>query len=300
MDTAASDLINRLAALEAENAALRSQLQSCEQSCAVLQAEVIELRQRGQVSSNAEVLVNRSAKAVNVISSGEALKRSLDLLSTDPDLDNMVGHVLTAIAHQFQSPLTEYWSQDEHTAYVERIYWKGQILDRAAIRHVFPCHVGLEGFKVPPAMIDGLPLRQRKKTIVYDDHSVNPFTKDLPWVISVLLVQGLPKEINVPLFLQDTTIGALTIHLPQDYQFTTEQIELAQALGHQVTLVAEMQRLAEAAKQAAISHERELAAQERAAELAKANESLQRSLNQLANDRNLESFLGRVLQEAIR
>ncbi len=42
------------------------------------------------------------------------------------------------------------------------------------------------------------------------------------------------------------------------------------------------------------------AEQNRAAELAKANDALQRSLNRLASDRSLESFLRRILQEAIQ
>ncbi len=76
--------------------------------------------------------------------------------------------------------------------------------------------------------------------------------------------------------------------------------ETVQALAHQASLALETQRLAEQAKQAAIAREQEKAAQARADELAKANDALQRSLNQLSSDRSLESFLARVLQEAIQ
>lgn len=300
MDIAPSSLHDRLAALETENLELRSRLQACEQSYAVLQAEVSELRRREQQLQYTGASTHSVNRTKEKTVASDVLKRSLDLLATDPDPDKFVGYVLTAIAQQFHSPLTEYWSQDDHTAYIELVYWEGHILDRTAIAQRFPCHVGLEGFKVPPEMIGSVPLRQRKNPIFYEDHSTNPFTKELAWVTQELVPRGLIKEVNVPLFLGETTIGALTIHLHRDDQFTFEQVELAQALSHQVTLAVEMRQLSAEVKQAAIAREREWAAYNRAAELAKANESLQRSLNQLASDRNLESFLAQVIQEAIQ
>ncbi|MEB3335923.1 MAG: GAF domain-containing protein [Leptolyngbyaceae bacterium] len=298
MDAVPSLLLDRLSALEAENAALRSRLQSCEESYALLQAEAIERQRQRQVATSSQMLASPiSVSPIAISSTNDVLQRSLELLSTDPDLDNFVGHVLTAIAHQFQSPLTEYWSQNEHTAYVEQLYLDGRILDRTEIAQTLPYHAGLEGFRVPAEMINGVPLCQRKNPIFYEDHSSSPFTKDLPWVARALLPWGLLKEINVPLFLGDTTIGALTIHLPRDYQFTTEQVELAQALAHQVTLAAEMQRLAAESKQAAIACEREQAAQERAAEFAKANAVLHRNLSWLAREKDLVHFLEQTLLE---
>lgn len=291
---------DRLFALEAENAELRSRLQVCEQSYALLQAEIAELRQHSQ----GPAMVATPAGFVERASANQVLKKSLDLLATEPDLNKFVGHVLTAIAQQFHSPLTEYWSQDEQTAYVELIYWEGRILDRVAIAQTFPCHAGLVGFQVPPAMIDNVPLCQRKKPIVYDDHSTNPFTQNLPWVIQELVPRSLLKEINVPLFLGETTIGALTIHVPREHQFHAEQVELAQSLAHQVTLAAEMGRLAEAAQQTALAklnavlaQEREQAALERVAEFAKANTVLQRSLTWLAREKDLTRFLKQTLLE---
>ena len=53
--------------------------------------------------------------------------------------------------------------------------------------------------------------------------------------------------------------------------------------------------------EAALAREQEQAAQERAAKLARANESLiRRSLDQLPTDRNLDAFLGHILREAIQ
>lgn len=293
MTTQPFDGIDRLSALEQENALIKSRLQTCEQSYALLQAELFQLQQQQEMPRFSSPALGNP----NWTISSDVCKRSLDLLATDPDLNNFVGHVLTAIAQQFQSPLTEYWSHDEHTAYVELIYWQGQILDRAAIATVFPCHAGLEGFRVPLGLIEEVPLSQRKKTIVFENHGTNPFTKDLQWVTHELIPQGLPKEINVPLFWGDTTMGALTIHVHQDHQFTPEQVVLAQSLAHQVTLAVQLQRLAAEAQQVAVARTRERAAQERLLEMTKANQSLQRSLEHLTRDANLDGFLGHVLME---
>jgi signal transduction histidine kinase len=72
--------------------------------------------------------------------------------------------------------------------------------------------------------------------------------------------------------------------------------ETVQALAHQASLALESQRLAERAKLAAIAQEQERAASERAAELAKANEALKRSLTMLALEPSLDKLLGYVLQ----
>ncbi|MDV2997052.1 MAG: hypothetical protein N4J56_006757 [Chroococcidiopsis sp. SAG 2025] len=85
--------------------------------------------------------------------------------------------------------------------------------------------------------------------------------------------------------------------------FTPEELELAQALAHQATLAIKLTRLAEEAKLAALAKlneviacEREKAAQERAAQLAKANEALKGSLTMLALEPSLDKLLGYVLQ----
>lgn len=227
------------------------------------------------IAQQAALLQAEQARSAELAKVNEALKQSLDVLATEPELEKFVGHVLKAIAHQFQSPLTEYWYHLEDTAYIALINWQGRILDRVAIAQTFPSHAGLNGFKVPPELIGCESLQQRKQEVVYDDYSTNPFVKNLAWVVVELIPRGLIKEINVPLVLGDTCIGSLSIHLPRDHAFTEEQLELAQALGHQVTLAVQLTQLAEEAKQVAITREQEKAASARAAELAKINEVLQ-------------------------
>jgi signal transduction histidine kinase len=77
---------------------------------------------------------------------------------------------------------------------------------------------------------------------------------------------------------------------------TTEETELAHALANQAILALELTRLAEEAKQAAIAREQEKAAQARAEELAKANAALRQSIDALAAQSSIASFLSVTLQ----
>ena len=77
-------------------------------------------------------------------------------------------------------------------------------------------------------------------------------------------------------------------------------LEFAQSLAQQATLALEMARLAEQAKQTALAIEREKAARERAAELAKANEALRGCLDALASVPELDEFLGQVMAAMTR
>lgn len=189
----------------------------------------------------------------------DALKRSLDALATEPNLDQFLGQVLTAIAHQFGAPLSEYWYHaDETMAYIGMMSYQGQVYNRDQIAELYPDHPGVVGFQVPSAMIHGETLQSRKRYFVIEDWLSNPFVKEVSWGIQ----RGLYKEINVPMVLGSQCVGALIVRMPKEYSITTQQIELAQALAHQATLAAELTRLTEQVKQSAIVNERNRMARE--------------------------------------
>jgi signal transduction histidine kinase/PAS domain-containing protein len=174
-------------------------------------------------------------RVAELAKANEALKRSVDVLATETNLNQFIGHVLRLAAEQFVAPF---------------------------------------------------------------DHSVQPvegtFSSDpASWYASF----GVSWQLNLPLIVGETCFGVLNFWQPSDRPFTEQQIELGYALAQQVTLAIRLSQLAEEAKQAAIAREQEKAAQERAAELAKANDALKRSLDALATDPELDRFLVHVLRE---
>ena len=90
---------------------------------------------------------------------------------------------------------------------------------------------------------------------------------------------GIQSLVGIPLVLGEQLIGMLSVRMASDRRVDNETLEFAQALAEQATLAIELERLAEQAKQTALVIERERAARERAAELAKANEALRECLD---------------------
>jgi signal transduction histidine kinase len=95
--------------------------------------------------------------------------------------------------------------------------------------------------------------------------------------------------------------GFLGFAFREAVELSPERIQLVQALAQQATLVAELLRLAGKEQQAAIALEREASVRERAAQLAKANAALSRSVVQLTGegDRPLLGGIIDVLRETL-
>jgi signal transduction histidine kinase len=79
----------------------------------------------------------------------------------------------------------------------------------------------------------------------------------------------------IPLRRGEETTGWIGFNLASEIPPTAQQIEMIQALTRQVSLAAEMERLAEIAREGAIAREQQQMALERAAELATINQQLQ-------------------------
>ena len=110
-----------------------------------------------------------------------------------------------------------------------------------------------------------------------------------------LLSQGINTLIVFPMTASGQHLGRLALAFHTGRVLLPSECELAKSLANQAALVLQMADMAEEAKQAAIAREQEKAAQERAAELAKANEVLRRSLDALVAEQTLPGFLGHVL-----
>jgi signal transduction histidine kinase len=241
-------------------------------------------------------------RAAELVKANEALKQTVDVLATETDLNRFLGHVLQVIANQLDAPLTEYWyhPKPSNLAYVGLTYWQEQILNPEEQ----PGHVGLYGYPVPPEMVHQESLHHRRAHFITEDMATSAIHQQVAREYGLDAAawygtRGVSRLLNVPLILGDTTIGALIVFFPHHRHFTEQQIELTYALAQQVTLAIQLTQLAEEAKQAAIAREQEKAAQERAAELAKANEALRRSVERLAASGTLNSVLDSFLLESV-
>ena len=235
-------------------------------------------------------------RAAELAKANEALKRSLDALATDPDLNRFIGHVLSIVAEQLDAPVSEYWSHSGKVAYLELSCWQGEIASHEQLAR----DPRTQGIEILPEIVSDEKLEQRRRHFVIDDLPGDPLQLDIFSALDFDLeawceTHGVRRHLNVPLWLGEQTIGALTVYIPADRSFTQQQIELAYALAQQVTLAVQLTQLAEEAKEAAIAREQEQAAQERAAELAKANDALKQTVDVMVRELNLDNFLAQVL-----
>ncbi len=295
--------------LEAERQRSEAELHRLEVTLAVQLTRLAEEARQAAITKQQEKAAR--ARVAELSKANDALKRMLDTVATEPELERFLGHVLLAIAQQFNAPMADYWWHgDNNIAYPRLIAFEGQLFTPEELDH--PC---IEGFPVPPAMIHGEAINYRRQHFITEDFAISPF---IPKNIADWFIQrGVHKEINVPMTLGDKTFGALVVRLSCKQQITDEQIELAHALAHQASLAVQLTQLAEQAKQAAILKEQEKAAQERAAALDRMNKALQaevrerqraeqvsrgqtetlaRTLTVLVAEPVLDNFLGYVLQ----
>jgi PAS domain S-box-containing protein len=226
------------------------------------QLDITELRLTQQALLQAE-----KDRAAELVKTNEALKQSLDALATEPDLDKFLGHVLQAIAQQFQSPLTEYWyhSESGDVAYIGLSYYQGTLLtpDKQ------PGHPGAIGIPIPPQLTYDEALNARQRYIIYQgigtehDNAGQWMSEQMGMDVSRWYTdRGVTQYLSLPLNLGERTIGALAVYLPSDRTINPEQIELAQALAHQVTLAVQLTQLATQARESAVLDERNRIARE--------------------------------------
>lgn len=112
--------------------------------------------------------------------------------------------------------------------------------------------------------------------------------------------QGTPMLCLVPLCVERRLVGWMGLGFDEMQPPTQASNELLRFLSDQITLSVEMDRLAQEAQRGAVALERELAAQRRANELARANDALRRSVARLAESRSLAEFLKHLLSETIQ
>lgn len=105
---------------------------------------------------------------------------------------------------------------------------------------------------------------------------------------------------NIPFEIGSQVVGYLGLAFTTPREATCLERETLAALAAQACMALETARLAQAAREADVARERERAAHERAAELAKANAAISRTLTRLVEQTDLKSFLDEILLEAVR
>jgi signal transduction histidine kinase len=226
-----------------------------------------------------------------------AFQSIVDVVSSVGDLDQFIPSALQTVRETFDAQDCAFWEHDGELIRLRYWLWKGKLcrpdelpnLD-AELRQTL--QVFLDGFTMPTE-----DARQMKRARVAD----HVRGTHIPAFSRFALAYGWELELAVPMVAGGVAIGFMSIYRKLKTPFTRSEINLAEALCRQLALALQASRLAEAARsravELAVTREQEMAAQERVAELAKANAAITGSLRQMANESDLSRTPGLVLLE---
>ena len=241
-------------------------------------------------------------RAAELSKANEAMRQAIESLAIEPDLISFAGRLLMIIGQQFGAPVVEYWTHESADTAKLRLTCRDGLLYPGSDMKDDPRVLGIV---ISQEMTGAPDLYTPRSYFISDDLPNDPVQQAVYSPLGLDLMswcheRGVRKHLNVPLRSGDQTFGALVIYIPLEQTFTDVRIELAYALAHQMTLAIRLTDLALESQRATIAKEREDAATNRAAELAKANKAITHGLRRMATESNLSLMPGMILLEVCK
>lgn len=183
------------------------------------------------------------------------LKRTLDVLASEPELDAALGHVLSVMTECLTSPSAALWLAvpNSDVFHVHLVYYKGEVFTAKEGAQSLPGH-----WRQGHDLAWKTHIHQRYPAI-YDVETASELT---PKQREFMQRLGVKTLLGVPLLLRTEIIGSFTLRFTERRQFQPDDLELMQALAHHATLAIQLVRMAEQNREAAILEERNRLARE--------------------------------------
>lgn len=180
----------------------------------------------------------------------EALMQSLDVLATAPEPDKFIGQMLLSIGRQLQAARVLLWLRSHEDEKLRlRLAMEGENQVPEDPEHPFakdPYAWKTVGFW-QEMLFTGGPIVCEE---IEEDARLSEEMR------AYLTRKGTRKFLIVPVLVTGEVRGFIGIHHPARDPYRAEEIELAQALAHQVMLAIQLTQLAEQGRHAAILEER--------------------------------------------
>ena len=195
---------------------------------------------------------NEALRASEQVARGqvEALTQSLDVLATAPDPENFIGQMLSTMARLLNAQSVVLWLFDKSTdSLVFRLAWEDESLPGPDPEHPFI---------KDPLMWKQNPVTQELvftgAPVVCDDIETDPRVSG-NWA-DYLKRRRTKRFLAVPMFIGGEVRGFVGIRHFYGGSYRPEEIELTQALAHQVMLALQLNEFAEQGHRAAVFEER--------------------------------------------
>ncbi len=215
------------------------------------QLDITELRETQQALLQAE-----QDRVAELAKTNQALKNNLDRLAAEPNLEAFLGHVLSEISQQLNMHTAWLYLYDAQVQTLQLNNWveQGTVQPTGRCAELDPL--------AEPIPISSTPiwehLRHTKYPLVITRDNAAQFlflgTED--WQLQWIDRHGIQSGINILLSVGDKPLGLLALLSTHRSEFTSEELELAQALSQQATLAIQLTQLATEAQQAALFEER--------------------------------------------
>jgi NO-binding membrane sensor protein with MHYT domain/signal transduction histidine kinase len=180
----------------------------------------------------------------------EALAQSLDVLATAPEPEKFIGQMLSTIARLLNAQNVTLWLFDESTdSLVLRLMADGEKPAAPDPQHPF--------MKAPLSWKQNRVIQELLFTggpVVCEDLETDPRVKG-EWR-DYLKQRGAKRFLAVPILVGGEVRGFIGVRHADRAPYRTEQIELTQALAHQVMLALQLNEFAEQGQRAAVFEER--------------------------------------------
>jgi PAS domain S-box-containing protein len=195
---------------------------------------------------------NEALRASEQVARGqvEAMTQSLDVLATAPDPEKFIGQMLSTIARLLNAQSVVLWLLDKSTdSLLLRSAWEDGNLPGPDPEHPFIKNPLM--WKQNPVMQE---LIFTGAPVVCDDIETDPRVSG-DWA-DYLKRRGTKRFLAVPMFIGGEVRGFVGIRHFYGGSYRPEEIELTQALAHQVMLALQLNEFAEQGQRAAVFEER--------------------------------------------
>ena len=231
---------------------------------------------------------------------GLALQQMVDALAALESLQAFIPRALQIVAEAFGTTSAGYFEHPTETIYLRywllgnRVYGPEELPGLDEGRYSLMVRMA-GGFTVPKDHL-GVEMRKRKRPTILHHRAAQAS----PELHAFCMSMGWDWELNVPLMVNGSPDGAITLFRSENKPFTEADFSLAESLAKQIALAMQTSKIAERERAISIAHERERAAQMRAEDLAMANELLRRGADHLVDSGDILQFLNLSLSEATR
>jgi signal transduction histidine kinase len=241
------------------------------------------------------------ARTESVIRANKTIPASLSNLSDTNDVDRLLGEVLSVIVEYLGEEGGGVWLYDaEHERLRLRVVFEdGKIKSAHDSQHPGAMLPDAQGLRTRSGVGASL-LTRFKDNVAAILHPQDIATlAELSPYRDYLANRGVRSLLGIPLLAADEFLGMISVRSRGDSLLPTDEIAFVQALGVHAALALKMSHLAEFERQAVVAEERREA-------IVRSREALDRiagagraTLQRLAEDPDLNTFLDHVLEVSV-